>query len=50
MEKMKVYLLLYVVDILITSKIKEEISEIKMLLSSEFEMKDLGCAKQILGM
>lgn len=48
-DEVKVYLM-YVDDILIESKSKEEIREIKKLLSSEFEMKDLGCAKQILGM
>lgn len=45
-----VYLLLYVDDILIASGYKSEIFEIRKLLSSEFEMKDLGTAKKILGM
>lgn len=49
-EEVNVFLLLYVDVILIASKSKEEISEIKKLLSSKFEMKDLGYAKQILGM
>lgn len=44
------YLLLYVDDILIASGYKSEIFEIRKLLSSEFEMKDLGTAKKILGM
>lgn len=45
-----VYLLLYVDDILIASKDKRHVDELKALLSSEFEMKDLGDAKKILGM
>lgn len=43
------YLLLYMDDILITSKSKELIKGIKSVLDSEFEMKDLGEAKRILG-
>lgn len=45
-----VYLLLYVDDILIASRNRQHIKELKILLSSEFEMKDLGEAKKILGM
>ncbi|CAA7042916.1 unnamed protein product [Microthlaspi erraticum] len=45
-----VYLLLYVDDILIASVDKTYVKELKELLSSEFEMKDLGEAKKILGM
>ena len=45
-----IYLLLYVDDILTTSKNKLQVCELKVLLSSEFEMKDLGDAKKILGM
>ncbi|CAA7027631.1 unnamed protein product [Microthlaspi erraticum] len=45
-----IYLLLYVDDILIASKDKKYVLELKALLSSEFEMKDLGEAKKILGM
>ena len=45
-----VYLLLYVDDILIASQDKMEVEKLKILLSSEFEMKDLGDAKKILGM
>ena len=45
-----VYLLLYVDDMLIASKNKREIDRLKAQLSSEFEMKDLGEAKKILGM
>ena len=45
-----IYLLLYVDDMLIASSNKVEIGKIKRRLSSEFEMKDLGEAKKILGM
>lgn len=45
-----IYLLLYVDDMLIASKSKVEIDKLKAQLSSEFEMKDLGEAKKILGM
>ncbi|KAG8481358.1 hypothetical protein CXB51_026131 [Gossypium anomalum] len=45
-----VYLLLYVDDILIAAKDKGKIRKVKAQLSEEFEMKDLGPAKKILGM
>ena len=45
-----IFLLLYVDDILIASIDREEIEKLKMQLSSEFEMKDLGRAKKILAM
>jgi hypothetical protein len=45
-----IYLLLYVDDILIAAKSKIDIANLKAQLSSEFEMKDLGAAKTILGM
>jgi hypothetical protein len=45
-----IYLLLYVDDMLIAVKSRKEITTLKRLLSSEFEMKDLGAAKKILGM
>ncbi|KAG8471605.1 hypothetical protein CXB51_036639 [Gossypium anomalum] len=45
-----VYLLLYVDDMLIAAKDKGEIRKVKAQLSEEFEMKDLGPAKKILGM
>jgi hypothetical protein len=35
---------------LIAAKSRKEITTLKKLLSSEFEMKDLGAAKKILGM
>lgn len=49
-EDTHIYLLLYVDDMLIASSDKEEIKKLKKLLSKEFEMKDLGPAKKILGM
>ena len=45
-----VYLLLYVDDMLIASRDSAAIAKLKGQLSSEFEMKDLGEAKKILGM
>ena len=45
-----VYLLLYVDDMLIVAKNKEEIRKVKVQLSKEFEMKELGATKKILGM
>jgi len=45
-----IYLLLYVDDMLIVSKSKSVINKFKKDLSSEFEMKDLGKAKKVLGM
>ena len=44
------YLLLYVDNMLIAIKSKEEIRTIKAQLNNEFEMKDLGAAMKILGM
>jgi hypothetical protein len=45
-----VYLLLYVDDILISSHDKSLIDELKAQLNHEFEMKDLGLVKKVLGM
>ena len=45
-----IYLLLYVDDMLIASRNQGEICRLKAQLSKEFEMKDLGEAKKILGM
>src|SRR4051812_31695918 len=45
-----IYLLLYVDDMLIAAKSMKEITTLKAQLSSEFEIKDLGPAKKILGM
>ncbi|KAA3467556.1 Integrase, catalytic core [Gossypium australe] len=44
-----VYLLFYVDDMLIATKDKGEIRKVKVQLSKEFEMKDLGVANKILG-
>nr|GEV29357.1 reverse transcriptase domain-containing protein [Tanacetum cinerariifolium] len=45
-----IYLLLYVYYILIACKSKAEIGSTKSLLKKEFDMKELGEAKKILGM
>jgi len=45
-----VYLLLYVDDLLIASKDKSLINKLKCQLTDEFEIKDLGASKKILGM
>nr|GEW95506.1 retrotransposon protein, putative, Ty1-copia subclass [Tanacetum cinerariifolium] len=44
------YLVLYVDDMLIAAPNKDQIRELKDQLSNEFDMKDLGAAKRILGM
>ncbi|KZV17633.1 hypothetical protein F511_19996 [Dorcoceras hygrometricum] len=46
----RMYLLLYVDDMLLACKDPREIQILKKQLSSEFDMKDLGPAKKILGM
>nr|GEW03723.1 retrovirus-related Pol polyprotein from transposon TNT 1-94 [Tanacetum cinerariifolium] len=43
------YLVLYVDDMLIYAPNKDQIRELKDQLSNEFDMKDLGAAKRILG-
>jgi cytochrome c biogenesis protein ResB len=45
-----IYLLFYVDDMLIASKSQVEIDKLKVQLNKEFEMKDLGEVKKILGM
>ena len=45
-----IFLLLYVDDMLIVAKKMREVDKLKRLLSKEFDMKDLGEAKKILGM
>ena len=45
-----IILLLYVVDMLIAGSSINEINNLKKQLSKQFAMKDLGAAKQILGM
>ena len=49
-EGVYVYMLLYVDEILIASVDKAQVDRLKRFLSSEFEMKDRGDAKKILGM
>jgi hypothetical protein len=44
------FLLLYMDDMLIAAKSIVEVNKLKVLLSKEFDMKDLGTAKKILGM
>lgn len=44
-----VYLLFYVDDIFIVAKDKQEIRKVKCQLGREFEMKDLGEIKKIVG-
>lgn len=44
-----IYLLLYVDDMLLASSDKHEIGKLKNQLKREFEMKELGAAKRILG-
>ncbi|KAH9745767.1 CCHC-type domain-containing protein [Citrus sinensis] len=46
----RIYLLLYIDDMLIACKRREEIERLKMELNTVFEMKDLGTATRILGM
>ena len=46
----RVYLLLYVDDILIARKSRSAIDATKAMLKSEFEMKDLGAVRRLLGM
>ena len=45
-----IFLLLYVDDMLIFAKSMCEVNKLKSLLHKEFEMKNLGVAKKILGM
>jgi len=45
-----IYLLLYVDDMLIVARDKSLVNKLKVQLSSEFDMKDLGPAKKILRM
>ena len=48
-KEVYVYMLLYVDDILIASTDKAEVQKLKAVLGKEFDMKDLGDAKKILG-
>ena len=49
-DEYRLYLLLYVDDMLIACKSRRIVQELKVALSREFEMKNLGSAKKILGM
>lgn len=44
-----IYLLLYVDNMLLASKDREVIDDLKLLLNSKFDMKNPGKAKKILG-
>ena len=44
------FLLLYVDDMLIACKSRKVVQKLKVALSREFEMKDLGLSRKILGM
>ena len=46
--KEKVYSLLYVDDILLVGSSKEDLVNVKKLLSKKFDMKDLGESRKIL--
>ena len=50
LSNIPVYLLLYVDDILLINKSKSKISELKSMLNTNFDMKDLGPARKVLGM
>jgi hypothetical protein len=45
-----IFLLLYVDDMLIAAKSIADVNKLKVLLSKEFDMKDLDVAKKIIGM
>ena len=45
-----IFMLLYVDDMLIATKSTSEVNKLKILLSKEFDMKDLGATKKILVM
>ena len=45
----RIYLLLYMDDMLVASKNKAKVQTLKSLLGSEFKMKDLGAAEKIFG-
>ena len=49
-DESSIALILYVDDMLIVGKNKDELSLLKKNLSQTFDMKDLGDAKYILGM
>ena len=46
----EIFFLIYVDDMLLACKDKSQIEKMKEILKSEFDVKDLGHAKKILGM
>ena len=46
----KIYLLLYVDEMLVATKYKIDTTRLKVMLSSEFDKKNLGVARKTLGM
>ena len=44
-----IFLLIYLDDMLIATKSRSEVNKLKILLSREFDMKDLGAARSFLG-
>lgn len=46
-DDLYIYLLLYVNDMLIACKEREEIEDLKRILNSEFDIKSFGIAKKI---
>lgn len=49
-DNMSVYILLYVNHTLLISRSAENIARLKRMLSTAFQMKDIGKAKKIMGM
>ena len=49
-DSLYIFLLLYVDDMLIAAKSLSEVNKLKILLSREFNMNDLGVARKILRM
>ena len=49
-DQSRLYLLLYMNDILIACRNRRVVQELKAVLSQEFEMKDLGLTRKILSM
>ena len=45
-----IFLLVFVDDMMIATKIMSEVNKLKNLLSRELDMKDLGATKKIIGM
>lgn len=45
-----IFLLLYVDGMLVTTKNMQDVNKLEALFGKEFDMKDLGAAKKLLGM